>query len=86
METQTATFVCEVSKPNQEAEWFKNGKKIQSNGRVEIQVDETKHLLIIRDALTKDEAEYTVNIKDKSSKGNLFVEGVWLDINSKPYT
>ena len=76
METQTATFACEVSKPNQEAEWFKNGNKIKSNGRVEIQMEDSKHSLIIRDAVTKDEAEYTITIKDKSTSGTLFVEGV----------
>ena len=80
METQTATFICEVSKPKQKAEWFKNGNKIKSSNRIEVRMEETKHFLVIKDAVTKDEAEYTITFKNKSSTGSLFVEGIIKDI------
>ncbi len=75
METETATLSCVVSKPNIKPKWFKDGKEIRVGGRYEIKVEETRHTLIIRDADLKDEAEYSVQLEDKSTAGTVFVEG-----------
>ena len=75
METQTATFMCEVSKPAQTASWYKGERELKADKRIEMLVEESKHFLIIKESITKDEADYTIKIKDKSSTGTLFVEG-----------
>ena len=77
METQTATLMCEVSKPNQVAKWIKDGKKeISGNGRYEIRVEDTKHFLLIKDAELSDQAEYTATFNaDLSTSASVFVGG-----------
>ena len=76
MEKQTATFVCEVSKPNQTARWLRNGIDVAAAGRYNIQVDGTRHVLTISDAEKTDEAQYSVNFApDLSSTATLSVTG-----------
>ena len=75
MEKQEATFVCEVSKPNQTAKWLRNGVEVASAGRMEIKVDGTRHILIIKDAENSDQAQYTVTFADVSSAASLSVTG-----------
>ena len=86
MESETVTLECEVSKPDQPAKWMKAGKEISPGGRMEMKVDGTKHLLIIKEAKLEDQAEYTVVIADKSSQGSVFVEGQCSVVLTDKYT
>lgn len=78
MEKQEATFVCEVSKPNQTAKWLRNGVEVTSAGRMEIKVDGTRHVLTVKDAEKSDEAQYSVTFADLSSAASLLVTGKFL--------
>lgn len=75
MEGLTAILECEVSKPNMDAEWYKDGVRLQDGGRYKILMDGVRHVLHIEDVEYEDEAEYSVKIADKSSMATLLVEG-----------
>ena len=75
MVRQTATFVCEISKPDETATWLKNGAEIKAGGRFEIRVEGTKHTLVIKDGELSDQAEYTVTFAQLSSKAKLSLKG-----------
>ncbi|ESO99765.1 hypothetical protein LOTGIDRAFT_141556, partial [Lottia gigantea] len=75
-EGDAVTLVCEVNKPNIEAQWFKDKAPLQSTDELLLRVDGTKHSLILPSAALSDEAEYCIVIKDKSSKAVLFVEEI----------
>jgi len=75
MEKQEATFVCEVSRPNQTAKWQRNGVDVVAGGRLEIRADGTRHILTIKDAEKGDEAQYSVKFADVSSSASLSVTG-----------
>ena len=76
MEKQEATFVCEVSKPNQTAKWLCNGVEVNiASGRYEVKVDGTRHSLTIKNAEKSDQAQYTVAFADVSSTASLSVTG-----------
>lgn len=76
IEKQTATFVCEVSKPGQKAAWLKDGKPIKTGGRYDIRVEGTKHTLVIKDAEKSEQAKYTVTFADISSSASLTISGL----------
>lgn len=78
LERQTATFVCEVSKPNQKAKWLKDDKEIKTGGRYEIRVDGTNHILIIKDAEKSEQAKYTVAFAEVSSAASLTLSGFYI--------
>jgi titin len=78
-ESETAVLECEVSKPNMAATWSQAGKTITPSDRVEMVVDGTFHRLIIKDARIEDQAEYKIQLDDKSSQASVFVAG-------KPHT
>jgi len=76
MEKQEATFVCEVSKPNQTAKWLCNGVEVNiASGRYEVKVDGTQHSLTIKNAEKSDQAQYTVVFADVTSAASLTVTG-----------
>ena len=75
MEKQEATFVCEVSKPNQTAKWQRNGVDLVAAVRYEVKVDGTRHILTINDAEKADQAQYTVAFGDLNSTASLSVTG-----------
>jgi len=78
MEKQEATFVCEVSKPNQTAKWQRSGVDVTSAGRIEIKVDGARHILTVKEAEKSDEAQYTVAFAEVSSAASLTVTGKFL--------
>jgi len=76
LEKQEATFVCEVSKPNQTARWLRNGVEVVAGGRYEVKVEDTRHSLVIKEAEKSDEAQYSVAFSaDLSSAAALTVTG-----------
>ena len=75
-ESQTATLECEVSRPNQQAKWYKEGKEIPVGGRFEVTADNTIHRLVINDAELGDQAQYSIVFADdKTSTAQVFVAG-----------
>ena len=59
----------------QKATWMINGRSLKLTTRHEVQVEGTKHTLTINHAELKDQAEYSIQIADKTSTAQLFVEG-----------
>ena len=81
LESQTATLECEVSRPNQQAKWFKDGTPVEvtSGGRIRIVVEETKHRLVIKEAELQDSAQYSIDFGgNNSSTATLSVAGMYL--------
>ncbi|ELT96014.1 hypothetical protein CAPTEDRAFT_69667, partial [Capitella teleta] len=74
-ESETATLECEISKSDMPATWLKSGHAITAGDKTEIIVDGTFHRLIIKDAKMDDQAEYTIQVADKTSQASVFVEG-----------
>jgi hypothetical protein len=79
VEKQSITLTCEVSKPNKEAKWFKNGSPIEPSDRVVMHSEGTKHSLTINSAMMDDDSKYTVRIDEAESTGQLTVEGTSLN-------
>ncbi|CAH1802745.1 unnamed protein product, partial [Owenia fusiformis] len=74
MEKETASFECEISKPDQKATWYIEGEEVQESERVQIDMDSTIHSLTIKDCVLDDEAEYSIKIQDVTSKATLYVD------------
>ena len=71
----TATFECEVSRVNTVAEWFCNNKPITAGDKYELESKGVIHRLTIKEVDGKDEGDYKVVVKGKTSEAGLFVEG-----------
>ena len=76
MEKQTVTLECEVSKTDHKATWYKNGKRLDTNNRIQPHGDGTKHFLIISDSVLDDEAKYSIKVEEAESRCKLTVQGV----------
>ncbi|KAK7507540.1 hypothetical protein BaRGS_00001475, partial [Batillaria attramentaria] len=79
-EGQPFTLECEVSKPNLKARWLKDGKEISPSDHCRLIVDGPVHRLEIPQASLDDEADYTIEVRDKSSKAMVLVEEIPLEI------
>lgn len=78
METETAVFECQLSKPNQEVQWSVNGKPIQPSEKYITEVDGDIYKLTIKDCTMDDTAEVTIRTKDCQSNAKLVVTGkIW---------
>jgi hypothetical protein len=74
-EGQPITLECEVSKPNLTAQWLKDGQPLTPSDRCKTVVEGCIHRLEIPEAVLDDEADYSIQIRDKSSKCMVLVEG-----------
>lgn len=75
-ESETVSFICELTKPNVKVRWMKGGKEVKSSKRIEILTDKYVQKLVIHDVTLKDKAEYSCVIGNKFSKAKLTVEGM----------
>ncbi|ESO99762.1 hypothetical protein LOTGIDRAFT_85536, partial [Lottia gigantea] len=73
-EGQEIYLECQVSKPC-DATWYKDGNKVQAEGRFKIKSDGTLHSLTLDEAELEDQAEYSVKVGDQVSKAKVLVEG-----------
>ena len=74
-ESETATFTCEISKPDKKVTWYKNGKEIVPDEHFEVKVEGTVHTLKVKDIALDDTADYTVKLGEETSKAKLTVLG-----------
>ncbi len=74
-ESETATFTCELSKPDKKVTWHKNGKEIVPDEHFEIKAEGTVHTLKVKDTVSEDAAEYSVKLGDETTKAKLTVVG-----------
>ena len=75
-EEDTVTLACELSKPNQKVEWFKDGKKVKPDKRTKVKAEGTIHQLTLTPSKVDDTAEYMAKVPTDSTSGKLTVEGI----------
>lgn len=73
-EGQPFTLECELSKPDVPVRWLKDGELLASD-RCKLIVDSCVHRLEMPQSVLDDEADYTIEVRDKSSKCMVLVEG-----------
>ncbi|TDG44139.1 hypothetical protein AWZ03_009416, partial [Drosophila navojoa] len=76
---ENAVFDIELSKGDALVKWFKNGKEIKFNERIQLAIDGKKQSLRILKAKPEDAGEYTIQVGDQVSKAKLTVEEPLVD-------
>lgn len=83
-EGQSCTLSCQLSIPNVEAQWFKNGQQLEMKGRYTSEVKHKVQKLLIRDLKREDQGRYTCRYQHLESSADLWVEGLYLEIILQP--
>ena len=71
---ESAQFIVELSKGDAILEWFKDGKQIIFNERINLEIDGKQQRLIIQEAKLEDAAEYSCSLNNQTSKAKLIVQ------------
>ncbi|NXX11899.1 TITIN protein, partial [Podargus strigoides] len=82
VEKKRAIFECEISEPDIQVQWMKDGQEIQIGDRMKIQREKYVHRLIIPSTRMSDAGQYTVVAGGNTSSANLIVEGRDIRIRS----
>ncbi|NXD75821.1 TITIN protein, partial [Halcyon senegalensis] len=82
VEKKRAIFECEVSEPDIQVQWMKDGQELQIGDRMKIQREKYIHRLIIPSTRMSDAGQYTVVAGGNTSSANLIVEGRDIRIRS----
>ena len=72
---QDVTFECELTKPNVKVQWFKGKEPIGPGRKYEMIMDGAVHRLIIHEGEPSDINEYTCQVRSKTSKAKMLIEG-----------
>lgn len=83
-EGQSCTLSCQLSIPNVQAQWFKNGKQLELKGKFTSEVKHKIQKLLISDLKPEDQGRYTCQYQNLQSSADLWVEGLYLEIILKP--
>lgn len=83
-EGQACTLSCQLSIPNVEAQWFKNGKQLVMKGKYKSEVKHKVQKLVISDLKPEDQGRYTCRYQNLESSADLWVEGLYLVMTMKP--
>lgn len=70
-----ATFVAELNRSDVPVEWLRRGRIIQESEKYTILSDGAVHKLIVRNATTSDEVEYSCRAEDLITTSKLEIEG-----------
>lgn len=84
-EGQSCTLSCQLSIPNVQAQWFKNGKQLELKGKFTSEVKHKIQKLLISDLKPEDQGRYTCQYQNLESSADLWVEGLYLEMILKPY-
>ena len=72
----TATFECELSRPNVKVQWLKGTKPILPDHKFNVIMDGAVHRLVIRDVIGEDDlSEYSATVRGLTSKASLNLQG-----------
>ncbi|KFO86633.1 Titin, partial [Buceros rhinoceros silvestris] len=82
VEKKRAIFECEISEPDIQVQWMKDGQELQIGDRMTIQREKYVHRLIIPSTKMSDAGQYTVVAGGNTSSANLIVEGRDIRIRS----
>lgn len=83
-EGQSCTLSCQLSIPNVEAQWFKNGKQLEMKGRYTSEVKHKVQKLLIGDLKPEDQGRYSCRYQHLESSADLWVEGLYLETILQP--
>lgn len=86
METETAEFVCELSKDIEKVQWFLDDVELNESDRIEFVKEGLRHKLLVRNSSIDDEGLITVQAGDKKSTASLFIRGILLFLFLFDYT
>ncbi|XP_021244944.1 obscurin isoform X10 [Numida meleagris] len=75
-EGSTATFCCELSKPNAVVEWRKGGVGLQPDEKYEMRQRECLVELLIHNLQLEDTGEYSCDTGDQETKASLHVKAL----------
>ena len=75
METETAEFVCELSKDVDTVKWLLDEVELKESKRVQFIKEGCKHKLLIHDCSVDDEGLITVQVEGKKTSASLFIRG-----------
>ncbi|CDQ62005.1 unnamed protein product [Oncorhynchus mykiss] len=74
-EKKRATFECEISEPNVQVMWMKDGQELDISERYTVSTEKFLHRLMIQSVRMSDAGEYSVVAGASVSKAYLTVEG-----------
>ncbi|KAF5903363.1 titin-like isoform X4, partial [Clarias magur] len=74
-EKKKAIFECELSEPNVQVTWMKNGQELEITERFKVSTDKYIQRLMIQTVRMSDAGEYSVVAGSSMSKAQLTVEG-----------
>lgn len=69
---------CELSRPDGEVKWFKDGELLEENGRLCFEEEGAFRSLVILCAELEDSGEYFLDAKDDSLSFYVTVKGIKL--------
>jgi len=78
-ESQTAELECEVANPTTEGKWLKDGHPIDFNDNIISENKGAVRRLVICITRPQDVGEYTYQVANSKTSGNLKVEGKFCD-------
>ena len=74
---QACTLSCQLSVPDVEAQWFKNGRRLELKGRYRSEVEHKVQRLLISDLEPEDQGRYSCRYQHLESSAELWVEGLY---------
>lgn len=70
------SFTCELSKPDVKVSWVKGKTPIsKDDSKYTISNTGCVYTLTVKEVKPEDESDYTINVKDKKSTAELFIDG-----------
>lgn len=76
METESVTLEVEVNKPNVVLNWFKDGRNVAPDDRINVLIEGCVHKVHIKSAVLSDEGLYKVTVGLLISEAPLTVKGI----------
>ncbi|XP_064495791.1 obscurin [Pseudopipra pipra] len=71
---QDINLSCELSKPDVNIRWYKDGKAIRKSQKYDLQQEGTRAILIIHDSTVKDSGEYTCETESSKTTARITVQ------------
>ncbi|PKK31958.1 obscurin, cytoskeletal calmodulin and titin-interacting RhoGEF, transcript variant X16 [Columba livia] len=71
---QDISLSCELSKPDVNIRWYKDGKAIRKSQKYDLHQEGTRAILIIHDSTVKDSGEYTCETEVSKTKARVTVQ------------
>jgi len=73
---ETATFTCQLSKPNQDVEWKVGDKVVKpSDDKYDVESHDLDYSLKIKDCTMEDAGDVSLTIGDQQTSAQLVVAG-----------